>query len=129
MEIMYNHIWSEHNCTVTWSSTYVIQLHVSALGIGHLQVVHNLSISYTIYEGFTLDGGRDLVLQYWEAWPCNLHHCTVHFVESFNHCSAHGLLPGFPGLQPAQQVLKTIRSNIRSYAPEDGHNDGRNILS
>ena len=40
-----------------------------------------------------------------------------------------------PGSRPcarvhtAHQVLKTICSNIRSSAPEDGHNDTRNILS
>jgi len=36
---------------------------------------------------------------------------------------AHGLLSGFPILQPAHLVLKTIFSKIRSSAPEDGHND------
>jgi len=30
-------------------------------------------------------------------------------------------LAGFPRHQPAYQVLKTICSNIRSSAPEDGH--------
>jgi len=57
MEIMYKHIWSKHNYNVTLSSTQVIQLHASALGIGHLQAVHNLSINYTIYVGFTRGGG------------------------------------------------------------------------
>ena len=37
--------------------------------------------------------------------------------------SAHGLLSGFPRLQPAHLSLKTMCSNIRSSAPEDGHND------
>ena len=32
-------------------------------------------------------------------------------------------------LQPAHQVLKTICSNIRPCAPEDGHNGVRNMLS
>jgi len=36
---------------------------------------------------------------------------------------AHGLLPGFPRLEPAHLVVKTICSNIRSSAPEDGQND------
>ena len=36
---------------------------------------------------------------------------------------AHGLLFGFPKLQPAHLVLNTICSNIRSSTPEDGHND------
>ena len=56
-------------------STQVIKLHVSALGIGHIQVVHNVSINYTICVGLTLGGGgcgRDLVLQHWEARPCNV---------------------------------------------------------
>ena len=42
---------------------------------------------------------------------------------------AHGLLPGFPRHQPAHQELITVCSNIRSRAPEDGHNDARNMLS
>ena len=33
---------------------YTLQLHVSALGIGHLQVVHNLSISYIMCVGFIM---------------------------------------------------------------------------
>jgi hypothetical protein len=37
--------------------------------------------------------------------------------------SANGLLSTYPRLQPAHLVLKTICSNIRSSAPEDGHND------
>jgi len=45
------------------------------------------------------------------------------------HYSAHGLLPGFPRLQPAHQVLKTICSNKQTCAPEDGHNDAQNMLS
>jgi len=57
MEIMYKHIWSKHNYNVTLSSTQVIQLHASALGIGHLQAVHNLSINYTIYVAFTRVAG------------------------------------------------------------------------
>jgi hypothetical protein len=42
--------------------------------------------------------------------------------QSVERC-AHGLLPGFPGLQPAHPLLKTICSNIWSSAPEDVHND------
>jgi len=42
---------------------------------------------------------------------------------------AHGLLPGFPRHQSGHKVLKTICSYVRSSAPEDGHNDARNILS
>ena len=41
----------------------------------------------------------------------------------------HGVLPDSPRHQPTHQVLKTIYSNIRSSAPEDGHNDARNMLS
>ena len=37
--------------------------------------------------------------------------------------NAHDVSPGFPRHQPAHQVLKTICSNVRSSAPEDGHND------
>jgi len=32
-------------------------------------------------------------------------------------------------LQPAHPMLKTICSNVRSSAPEDGHNDAQNMLS
>ena len=44
------------------------------------------------------------------------------------HC-AQDLPSCYPRHQPAYQVLKTICSNIRSSAPEDGHNDARNMLS
>ena len=53
--------YGENNYIVTYSSTQIMQLHVSVLGIGHLQVVHNLSISYTICVGFTLEGGGNYV--------------------------------------------------------------------
>ena len=42
---------------------------------------------------------------------------------------AQGLLPYFPRHQSAHEVLKTICSNIRSSAHEDGHNDARNMLN
>jgi len=45
----------------------------------------------------------------------------LHMVFASRPC-AHGLLPGFPKLQPAHPVLKTTCSNIRSSAPENGHN-------
>jgi len=35
----------------------------------------------------------------------------------------------FPRLQPAHQMLKTICSDIRPRAPEDGQNGGRNMLN
>jgi len=44
-------------------------------------------------------------------------------IHSFIHFNS------FPRHQPAYQVLKTICSNIWSSAPEDGHNDARNMLS
>jgi len=43
------------------------------------------------------------------------------------HCTRPA--SGFPRHQPAHQMLKTTRSNRRSNAPEDGHNDARNMLS
>ena len=42
---------------------------------------------------------------------------------------ALGLLPGSPRYYPAYQVLKIICSKIQSSAPEDGHNEVRNMLS
>jgi len=48
----------------------IIQILASVLGIGHLQVVHNLLINYTICVGFTLARRRGLVFQYWDVWPC-----------------------------------------------------------
>ena len=44
------------------------------------------------------------------------------------HC-AHGLLPDSTRHQPAYKVPKIICSKIQPSAPEDGHNEARNMLS
>ena len=52
------------------SSTLGIELHVSALYIGHHQVVLKLIKElYKMPVGCPGRGGRDLVLQQWVAWP------------------------------------------------------------
>ena len=45
----------------------------------------------------------------------------------FGNDYAH--LPAPQDSSQQHQVLETICSNIRSSAPEDGHNDSRNMLS
>ena len=49
------------------------------------------------------------------------------WVVSCVHC-AHSLRPSSTQPQPAQSVQSTIRSSTQSCAPDDGHNDARNML-
>ena len=61
-------------------------------------------------------------------WDADRVHC-VEDATRLNSTQCTRPASGSPRHQPAHQVLKTIRSNIRSSAPEDGHNDARNMLS
>ena len=53
-------------------------------------------------------------------------HVSGTIVPIFRSASLH---PGFPGLQPARQMLKTICSYIQACALEDGHSGARNMLN
>ena len=53
-----------------------------SLGNGQIQVVHSLLICYTICVVFYREGRRDLVLHYWQEWPCLPILCNYMFRSS-----------------------------------------------
>ena len=75
----------------------IIQLHVSVLGIGDLQVVRNLLTSYTIWVGFYNGGGDEISFNnIWFYGPASQYYTITCFglgYWPFSGC--HNLLTGY----------------------------------